>query len=94
MYKDEVNFSIFQEQTPKTATNYEFAPLAASLHPNPIYSLAATRNGKWVFTGSADGEIRKFDVVASMNGKTSLTIAQRSSLPDGTKGVRFFSGDS
>jgi hypothetical protein len=32
---------------------------------------------RWVFTGSEDGYIRKYDFFASMNGKTLLTQGQR-----------------
>ncbi|KAF9408358.1 Transcription factor spt8 [Podila epigama] len=48
-----------------------------SVHPCNIYCMAATQCMRWVFTGSEDGYIRKYDFFASMNGKTMLTQGQR-----------------
>ncbi|KAI8137071.1 WD40-repeat-containing domain protein [Fennellomyces sp. T-0311] len=56
---------------------YDVVPLVAAIHPAPIYSVATTRCFRWVFTGSEDGYIRKWDFFASMNGKTALTQVQR-----------------
>jgi len=39
--------------------------------------MAATQCMRWVFTGSEDGYVRKYDFFASMNGKTLLTATQR-----------------
>ncbi|KAI8344002.1 WD40-repeat-containing domain protein [Chlamydoabsidia padenii] len=61
---------------------YDIMPIASAIHPNAIYSLAATRCFRWVLTGSDDGFIRKWDFFASMNGKTPLTQAQRHHLGD------------
>ncbi|KAI7867639.1 WD40-repeat-containing domain protein [Spinellus fusiger] len=65
--------------SPNTLTchSYDCIPHAAAIHPNPIYSLAATRCFRWIFTGSEDGFIRKWDFFQSMNGKALLTQAQR-----------------
>ncbi|KAI8373300.1 WD40-repeat-containing domain protein [Blakeslea trispora] len=60
-----------------TCKAYDCVPLAAVLHPSPIFSLATTICYRWVLTGSEDGYIRKWDFFASMNGKASLTQAQR-----------------
>ncbi|KAG2213472.1 hypothetical protein INT47_009146 [Mucor saturninus] len=57
--------------------SYDCVPLVAAVHPSPISSLATTRCFRWVLTGSEDGYIRKWDFFGSMNGKTSLTQAQR-----------------
>ncbi|KAI8990066.1 WD40-repeat-containing domain protein, partial [Pilobolus umbonatus] len=58
-------------------TSYDCIPLAAAVHPSPIFSLATTQCFRWVLTGSEDGYIRKWDFFASMNGRTALTQAQR-----------------
>ncbi|ORX46814.1 WD40 repeat-like protein [Hesseltinella vesiculosa] len=63
-------------------SSYDIVPMAAAIHPNAIYTLAATRCFRWVFTGSDDGYLRKWDFFASMNGKTALTQAQRHSFAD------------
>ncbi|GAA5802740.1 WD40-repeat-containing domain protein [Helicostylum pulchrum] len=60
-----------------TCKSYDCVPLAAAVHPSPISSLATTPCYRWVLTGSEDGYIRKWDFFQSMNGKTSLTQAQR-----------------
>ncbi|KAF9927693.1 Transcription factor spt8 [Linnemannia zychae] len=56
---------------------FDIMPLVLAVHPCNIYSLAATKCMRWVFTGSEDGYIRKYDFFASMNGKTPLTQGQR-----------------
>ncbi|KAK3823104.1 MAG: WD40-repeat-containing domain protein, partial [Benniella sp.] len=48
-----------------------------AVHPCNIYCMAATQCMRWIFTGSEDGYIRKYDFYASMNGKTMLTQGQR-----------------
>ncbi|KAI7906667.1 WD40-repeat-containing domain protein [Cokeromyces recurvatus] len=60
-----------------TCSSYDCVPIVAAVHPTPISSLATTHCYRWVFTGSEDGYIRKWDFFSSMNGKTSLTQAQR-----------------
>ncbi|KAF9549204.1 Transcription factor spt8 [Mortierella hygrophila] len=56
---------------------FDIIPLALAVHPCNIYTLAATKCMRWVFTGSEDGYVRKYDFFASMNGKTLLTQGQR-----------------
>ncbi|CAO3659872.1 unnamed protein product [Umbelopsis vinacea] len=65
-----------------TCKTYNIIPQGAAVHPNPVYSIAATRCFRWFLTGSEDGYIRKWDFFASMNGKTMLTQAQRHQLVD------------
>ncbi|KAG0032785.1 Transcription factor spt8 [Podila clonocystis] len=56
---------------------FDIIPLVLAVHPCNIYCMAATQCMRWVFTGSEDGYIRKYDFFASMNGKTMLTQGQR-----------------
>ncbi|KAI8596135.1 WD40-repeat-containing domain protein, partial [Dissophora ornata] len=56
---------------------FDIMPLVLAVHPCNIYCMAATQCMRWVFTGSEDGYIRKYDFFASMNGKTMLTQGQR-----------------
>ncbi|RCH92078.1 Transcription factor spt8 [Rhizopus azygosporus] len=60
-----------------SCASYDCVPLVAAIHPYPVFSLAATRNYKWILTGCEDGYIRKWDFFTSMNGKTSLAQALR-----------------
>ncbi|KAI8067773.1 WD40-repeat-containing domain protein [Gongronella butleri] len=78
--KRQVNLTLAPELA--HAASFDITPLAAAIHPNAIYSLAATRCFRWVFTGSDDGYIRKWDFFASINGKTPLTQAQRHQFAD------------
>ncbi|KAF9161012.1 Transcription factor spt8 [Actinomortierella ambigua] len=56
---------------------FDIIPYVLAVHPCNIYCLAATQCMRWVFTGSEDGYVRKYDFFASMNGKTPLTQGQR-----------------
>ncbi|KAI8622156.1 WD40-repeat-containing domain protein [Chytriomyces sp. MP71] len=57
-------------------------PTGLAVHPCAIYSLAATKNMRWMFTGGDDGFIRKYDFMASMNGSSLLTAVQKHGLVD------------
>lgn len=41
-----------------------------------VHSAAATKCMRWVFTGSGDGVIRKYDFFSSMNGKAKQPLSQ------------------
>ncbi|KAF9958428.1 Transcription factor spt8, partial [Modicella reniformis] len=56
---------------------FDIMPCVLAVHPCNIYCMAATQCMRWVFTGSEDGYIRKYDFFSSMNGKTMLTQGQR-----------------
>ncbi|KAF9586303.1 Transcription factor spt8 [Lunasporangiospora selenospora] len=56
---------------------FDIIPSTLAVHPCNIYCMAATQCMRWIFTGSEDGYIRKYDFFASMNGKTMLTQGQR-----------------
>ncbi|KAJ3235885.1 Transcription factor spt8 [Chytriomyces hyalinus] len=61
---------------------FDVTPVGLAVHPCPIYSIAATKNMKWMFTGGDDGFIRKYDFMASMNGDALLTAVQKHGLVD------------
>jgi hypothetical protein len=52
---------------------YEIIPTIAAPHSTSINSITATPDMRWVFSGGADGYIRKFNWVDSANGKLALT---------------------
>ncbi|RKP37735.1 WD40-repeat-containing domain protein [Dimargaris cristalligena] len=60
-----------------TCRTYNVIPYVSAVHPNAIYSVAATPCNKWVLTGSEDGYIRKWNFYDSMNGALPLTQSQR-----------------
>ena len=60
-----------------TASVYDIVPTIAAPHSTSINSLAATPDLRWVFSGGADGYIRKFNWLETANGKSMLTVAQR-----------------
>ncbi|KAG0238781.1 Transcription factor spt8 [Actinomortierella wolfii] len=75
---------------------FDIIPYVLAVHPCNIYCLAATACMRWVFTGSEDGYVRKYDFFASMNGKTPLTQGQRHGQVDSVTKVNtqllFFMG--
>lgn len=75
-------------ETPKirpealTASVYDIVPTIAAPHSTSINSITATPDLRWVFTGGADGYIRKFNWLETANGKSLLTVAQRHPFVD------------
>ena len=65
-----------------TAPVYDIAPTIAAPHSTSINSITATPDMRWVFSGGADGYIRKFNWVETANGKVMLTVAQRHPFVD------------
>jgi len=65
-----------------TASVYDIVPTIAAPHSTSINSIAATPDLRWVFTGGADGYIRKFNWLETANGKSMLTVAQRHPFVD------------
>ena len=65
-----------------TCSYYDIIPRLAVPHSCSINAITATSRTEWLFTGGEDGYIRKFDFIASMNGKAPLTLAQRHSMVD------------
>ncbi|KAL8716319.1 MAG: hypothetical protein Q9220_000224 [cf. Caloplaca sp. 1 TL-2023] len=65
-----------------TASVYDIVPTIAAPHSTSINSIAATPDLRWVFSGGADGYIRKFNWIETVNGKSMLTVAQRHPFVD------------
>ena len=65
-----------------TAAVYDIVPTIAAPHSTSINSITATPDLRWVFTGGADGYIRKFNWLETANGKSMLTVAQRHPFVD------------
>ncbi|KAH6644259.1 transcription factor SPT8 [Boeremia exigua] len=64
------------------ASVYDIIPTIAAPHSTSINAIAATPDMRWVFSGGADGYIRKFNWIDSANGKLALTVAQRHPFVD------------
>jgi transcriptional activator SPT8 len=65
-----------------TASVYDIIPTIATPHSTSINSITATPDMRWIFSGGADGYIRKFNWVDTANGKLALTVAQRHPFVD------------
>lgn len=65
-----------------TAPVYDIVPTIAAPHSTSINAIAATPDLRWVFSGGADGYIRKFNWVETVNSKVMLTVAQRHPFVD------------
>lgn len=65
-----------------TALTYDIVPTIAAPHSTSINSITATPDLRWVFSGGADGYIRKFNWIETVNGKSMLTVAQRHPFVD------------
>ncbi len=61
---------------------YDIIPTIAAPHSTSINAITALPDMRWVFTGGADGYIRKFNWVDTANGKLALTVAQRHPFVD------------
>ncbi|KAI9726980.1 MAG: Transcription factor spt8 [Chrysothrix sp. TS-e1954] len=64
------------------ANVYDIAPTIAAPHSTSINAITATPDMRWVFSAGADGWIRKFDWMDTVNAKTMLTVAQRHPFVD------------
>ena len=65
-----------------SAAVYDMMPTIAAPHSTSINAITATPDMRWVFSGGADGYIRKFNWVDTANGKLALTVAQRHPFVD------------
>lgn len=65
-----------------TAATYDIVPTIAAPQSTSINAICGTADSRWIFTGGADGYIRQYNWVESVNGKTQLTVAQRHPFVD------------
>lgn len=65
-----------------TAPVYDIVPTIAAPHSTSINAITATPDMRWVFSGGADGYIRRFNWIDTANGKLALTVAQRHPFVD------------
>jgi transcriptional activator SPT8 len=61
---------------------YDIVPTMAAPQATSINAVTATPDFRYWFTGGSDCYIRKYDGVATINGKTLLTVAQRHPFVD------------
>ncbi|CCK72656.1 SAGA complex subunit SPT8 KNAG_0L00330 [Huiozyma naganishii CBS 8797] len=69
-------------QASKVASTYSIYPSAAIPIQTNVNALTVSKGLKYLFLGGADGFIRKFDLLATLQGKLSLTILQKHSLAE------------
>ena len=65
-----------------TAPVYDIVPTIAAPHATSINAATATPDLRWVFSGGADGYIRKFNWAETTVGKSMLTVAQKHPFVD------------
>ena len=65
-----------------SASVYDVVPTIAAPHSTSINAVAATPDLRWVFSGGADGYIRRYNWIETANGKALLTVAQRHPFVD------------
>lgn len=66
----------------KHSYNLDIIPSVAIPYSTQCHAIAFTDGPKWIITGGEDGFIRKYDFMASVQGKSPLTMAQRHTLVD------------
>ncbi|KAL3422660.1 transcription factor protein [Phlyctema vagabunda] len=65
-----------------TASLYDIVPTMAAPQGTSINAVTATPDMRYWFSGGTDCYVRKYDGVATVNGKTQLTVAQRHPFVD------------
>jgi transcriptional activator SPT8 len=65
-----------------SASLYDIVPTVAAPQSTSINAITATPDMRYWFTGGSDCYVRKYDGVATVNGKTLLTVAQRHPFVD------------
>ncbi|GAC75808.1 hypothetical protein PANT_18d00077 [Moesziomyces antarcticus T-34] len=67
----------------ETTLGYQIEPMAAAPHSSHVHAMALSLDGQTLLTGGSDGFVRKYDVHATMNGKTMLTQNVRHGFVEG-----------
>lgn len=65
-----------------SASLYDIVPTMAAPQSTSINAITATPDMRYWFSGGTDCYIRKYDGIATINGKTLLTVAQRHPFVD------------
>ena len=65
-----------------TARLYDIVPTMAAPQATSVNALSATPDMRYWITGGSDGYVRKYDGVATINGRQLLTVAQRHPFVD------------
>lgn len=79
---DSVPFRQALVQKAKHSFDLDIVPSVAIPYSGQCHAMAFTDGPKWIITGGEDGFIRKYDFMASVQGKSPLTMAQRHNLVD------------
>ncbi|PWZ01169.1 WD40 repeat-like protein [Testicularia cyperi] len=66
-----------------TSLGYQIEPMAAAPHSCHIHAMSLSLDGQTLVTGGSDGFVRKYDLHATMNGKTMLTQNVRHGFVEG-----------
>ncbi|CUM65394.1 uncharacterized protein PRCAT00003030001 [Priceomyces carsonii] len=66
----------------KNCADFDIIPSVSIPYTSQCHAIAFTYGPKWILTGGEDGFIRKYDFIASVEGKSPLTMAQKHNLVD------------
>lgn len=64
------------------ATKFDIVPTVAIPYASQCHSIAFSEGPRLILTGGEDGFIRKYDFIASIEGKSPLTMAQKHNMVD------------
>lgn len=66
----------------EVATKFDIVPTVAIPYSTQCHAIAFSEGPRSILTGGEDGFIRKYDFIASIEGKSPLTMAQKHNLVD------------
>ncbi|PWN48546.1 WD40 repeat-like protein [Violaceomyces palustris] len=67
----------------ETTRGYQIEPMAAAPHSCQIHAMALNQDGSCLLSGGSDGFVRRYDLYATMNGKSMLTQNVRHGFVEG-----------